>query len=145
MAPSRPAHPVAGRAENWCEQCHAPQCLALARSDTPPQDWKDLADRAMMRLASGHWSVGRTVQVLAVGLVVVLVLALVLWNREVLHGFPQVYVAAVRRWPLVAGGTVAAGGLVVWRRRRRRARASPSTPEAASVNSNDDQHRSNGH
>jgi LPXTG-motif cell wall-anchored protein len=82
----------------------------------------------LMLVASGHWSARKTVQLVALGGAVVVLLYMVVRNPDVLRfigGSPW-------GWPVVAGGAVTAGGWVWWRRRKRAIPEARGLPEMAS-------------
>lgn len=65
--------------EGWCAKCHAPQCLALVRADTAPANWKDLIDRQLKLISSGHWGTAQIGYLGALLTIGALVAAMVGW------------------------------------------------------------------
>ncbi|MFI8974367.1 hypothetical protein ACIGO9_15880 [Nocardia asteroides] len=53
--------------------------MALVRADTPPESWKDLLDRQLKLISSGHWGAAQVGYFGAIIAVVIVVISAISW------------------------------------------------------------------
>lgn len=112
--------PEADAYDERCPLCQSPKCLALVRADEPPADWKDLVDRLVMLVCSGHWSWRKTANlVVALSCLTLLLYACV--GNKVPVVIEYLGVSPLRWGPFAGCCVLASAGF--WRVRRGRGAA----------------------